>query len=149
MIQQNEKRKKIKLDQDENAILKSLFVKALFPIAVAAVISSAVIFLGLHFLIKKVSFGNYGLAPASIMYNVSQFIVTYIIISLINFCIMISLSIAVIFIALRNIILPLMRIIREVRYCVDNGVKKKINVRSTDKLLIPLASLLNRLLEVR
>jgi hypothetical protein len=143
-----EKRKKIALSREETDILKWLFIKTLIPVVVIILISSAVLFLGLESLIRKVSFGNYGMAPGVVMQNVSSFISAYAFIAVINILLMLSLSVLVIYATLRNVVLPIMRISREIRLAVETKTKPLVVVRKTDRLLVPLVEGINSLLRI-
>jgi len=138
-----EKRRKIVLTREEIVILRSLFFKAMVPVGVMIIISSLVLTRGLFFLLNKTSFYNYGIAPGISMKNASDFFHTYLSISCINIVLMAVLAIIVSYIALHNIILPVMRITRELKSNRENKTKKIITVRSTDTLLVPLVALIN------
>ncbi|MBN1622218.1 MAG: hypothetical protein JW871_06470 [Endomicrobiales bacterium] len=141
-----EKRKRISLSKEEREILISFFVKAIIPIIIIIVVSSIVLFFGFHFLIKKTGFSNYGLSPVNTVQSVSKFISTYIIIATTNILLMITLSIIVLYLVLHNTVLPVMRITRILRKHFDAHERRKISVRSSDKLFIPLVDMVNRLL---
>jgi uncharacterized membrane protein YjgN (DUF898 family) len=143
MSGKSEKRKKIILSKDETDILKWLFIKTLVPVGVIILVSSTVLFFGLQFLMKKASFGNYGVAPGSVALSVSQFISTYVFIAVINILLMLTLCGVVIYITLRNMVLPIMRITREVKRSIETKSVVTITVRKTDKLLVPLVDVIN------
>jgi uncharacterized protein (DUF58 family) len=94
---------------------------------------------------KKTSFGNYGIAPSATLWNVSQFISTYMTIAITNIVLMILLCVIVIYIILRNMVLPVLRITRELKQCIEAKSKPAITVRKSDKLLIPLVEMINKL----
>lgn len=142
--QRMEKRHKLILSKDEVSILKSLFLRALAPVGVMVAISSFVLFKGFHFLMRKTSFYNYGVMPGTTLRNAADFIQTYLLLSAINLVLMLALAAIVIYLTLHGIILPLMRITRELRHAVDRKEKCRITVRQTDTLLIPLVELINR-----
>ncbi|MCB4791875.1 MAG: hypothetical protein LHV68_08305 [Elusimicrobia bacterium] len=141
-----EKRKKISLSKEEKDILVSLLVKAAVPIVFIITTSLIVLFFGFQFLIKKTGFSNFGLSSASVLHSVSQFISTYLIIALVNIFLMILLSIVVLYLALHNIVLPILRITRTCKTCVETNSKTNISVRSSDKLFIPLVDMINKLM---
>src|ERR1035437_9631448 len=91
--QTTEKRKKISLSKEEKDIIISLLIKAAIPITVIIWVSSVALFFGFHFLIQKTGFSNFALSPRTVVESVSQFISTYIILSLINILLMMVLSI--------------------------------------------------------
>ena len=144
--QTTEKRKKISLSKEEKDIIASLLSKAAIPIFIIIIVSSVALFFGFHFLIKKTGFSNFGLSPMTVLQSVSKFISTYLIISLINIFLMIILSIVVLYFTLHNIILPVLRITRNIKNCIDTNSKSKICVRDEDKLFIPLVDLINKLM---
>jgi len=144
--QTTEKRKKISLSKEEKDIIISLLTKATVPIFIIIIISSVALFFGFHFLIKKTGFSNFALNPMSVIQSVSKFISTYLIISLINILLMIILSIVVLYFTLHHIILPVLRITRNIKNCIDTNSKTKIVVRESDKLFIPLVDLINKLI---
>jgi hypothetical protein len=141
-----EKRKKVILSPEESRILKWLYIKTLLPMGAAIVISSTVLFLGLRFLMNKVSFTNYGVAPTSAMENVAKFISIYIVIAVSNVVVIIALSAVVMYLVLHDLVLPIIRITREIKESMDTHKKEEIIVRSTDRLLKPLVDLLNKLI---
>ena len=141
-----EKRKRVILTEDESRILKWLYLKTLIPMLLAIVVSSTVLYFGFEFLMKKTSFANYGLAPASSMDTVAKFISTYAVIALSNIVLIIALSAVVMYLVLHDIVMPVMRVTRELRYCLETKEKKIITIRTTDKLLRPLVELINKLI---
>jgi hypothetical protein len=141
-----EKRKKVTLTPEEREILKFLFFKALFPVISIIVVSSVILFLGFQFLMKKTSFTNYGINPVGVLHNVSQFISTYTVIALANLLLMIALSVIVLYLALYNTVLPLLRITRGLKKHIECRAKSKIYCRHSDKLFVPLVELINKLL---
>jgi len=141
-----EKRKRVILSKEENEILQWLFVKTLVPVGIIILISSTVLFFGLQFLMKKVEFGNYGIAPGPVHQSVVQFISTYVFIAVVNILLMLTLSAIVIYITLRNIVLPMLRITREVKKAIETQSKPFITVRRGDLLFIPLVEQLNALI---
>ena len=145
MDQSVEKRKKVSLSKEESEILQWLFIKAIIPIVVIVMISSTVLFFGLQFLMKKVSFGNYGIMPSSVEHNVSQFISTYMVISLTNVLLMIALSVIVLYLVLHDLIMPILRITREVKECVDHKKNMCITVRQADRIFQPLVHMINKI----
>jgi hypothetical protein len=140
-----DKRKKTVLSKVELDILKWLLIKTLVPIMVIILFSLIVLFFGLDFLVQKTSFGNYGLAPGIVKQNVSAFVSTYVFIALINILLMLSLCALILDTMLRNVVLPIMRIAREVKRMSENSAISTIVVRKSDKLLIPLVEGLNGL----
>jgi len=140
-----EKRKKVALTKDEINVVMWVLVKGLSPIIVIVAISSSILFFGLEFLMRKTSFTNYGLAPGLTTHYVTQFITTYIVIAASNVLLMVTLSVIVIYLGLQNIILPVIRITRELRKRIEDKSKVSITVRKNDKLLLPLVELINKL----
>ena len=67
-----DKRRRVFLSTKEVSILKDLFVRLIVPFVGVIVVSSVLLFLGLRFLLQKASFQNYGIAPSSVLYSVSQ-----------------------------------------------------------------------------
>ena len=87
-----DKRRRVFLSTKEVSILKDLFVRLIVPFVGVIVVSSVLLFLGLRFLLQKASFQNYGIAPSSVLYSVSQFISIYVIIFIVNALLLLSLS---------------------------------------------------------
>ncbi|MGA2090062.1 MAG: hypothetical protein ABSH12_01195 [Endomicrobiales bacterium] len=141
-----EKRRRFVLTKDETSIMKPLVYKALVPVGIMIIISSCVLTRGLYFLLKKTSFYNYGISPGISMKNASDFFHTYLYISFINVVLMVLLAVIVCYIALHNIIIPLLRITRELKDIVENSTKRTITVRQTDMVLVPLVALINKLI---
>lgn len=139
-----DKRKKVSVSKEEADILKWLFVKTLVPVVLIILISSAVLYFGLEFLMKQTGFDNYGLAPGITIRNVSRFVSAYMIIALVNVLLMVTLSVIVMYAALRNIILPVIRITREMKDCIESKARITLTVRKSDRLLIPLVEMINR-----
>ena len=146
IAQQTEKRKKVSLSKEEKDVIISLLLKASIPITIIVIISSTALFFGFHFLMKKTGFANFGLNPYHAVQSVSQFISTYMVIALINVFLIILLSITVLYLTLHNIILPIMRITRNLKNCIDTNSRSKICVRDSDKLFVPLIDMINKLL---
>lgn len=141
------KRSKIVLSKAETEILQWLFTKTLVPVGVIILVSSTILFFGLQFLMRKVAFGNYGVSPTTVTQSVAQFISTYMFIAVANILLMLSLSAIVIYITLRNIVLPLLRITREVRKSIETKTRITVTVRKSDKLLVPLVDVINALIK--
>ena len=141
-----EKRKKVILSPEESRILRWLYIKTLMPMGLAIVISSTVLFFGLQSLMKKASFTNYGIAPTSAVDNVSNFILTYAVISVSNILVMVALSLTVMYLVLHDLVLPIIRVTRELKAAIDSHKKEALTVRTTDKLLKPLVDLINKLI---
>lgn len=139
-------RRKFSFSKEEKEILRWLSFKALVPLVVAVIISSAILYFGLFFLMNKVGFDNYGVSPAHVSRNVSQFIVTYLLITITNILVMLALSTTVIYLVLHNIVMPVLRVTREIRYRMETPGSEYITVRKTDKLFAPLVELINKLL---
>jgi uncharacterized membrane protein YjgN (DUF898 family) len=146
MAKKADKRKKVALSPEEMGIIRWLFFKAMVPVVIIVVISSAVLFLGFESLMRKVSLVNYGIAPRTMTEGVSQFITTYMVIAVLNVLLMAVLIGVVLYLLLHEIVLPVMRITREIRSSLDSGVKRTLVVRNTDRLLVPLVDLINRLM---
>jgi len=142
-----EKRKKGQLSPEEKNIISTLFTKALVPISVIVAVSLIVLFLGFKFLMAKTSFANFGLRPGFTMNSVSKFMVTYFAIAAINIAIMMYLSFTVLYITLHNIILPVVRITREIKRILEINTNSRLYVRKQDVLFVPLVGLINKLLE--
>jgi uncharacterized membrane protein YjgN (DUF898 family) len=147
MAEMIEKRKKFIPTKDEVNILQWIFVKTLLPVATIAIISSALLFFGLEFLLRKVGFSNYGLTPTGTSHAVSQFITSYLMIACLNVILMVALAVVVIYSTLHTLVLPIMRITREVRQSIDTSSSKVITVRTSDRLLLPLVDLINELIQ--
>jgi hypothetical protein len=141
------KRKKVSLSPEEREVLRSLFFKALLLTIIIIILSSVILFFGLQFLMRKTSFANFGLSPSMSAMNASQFVSTYIVIALSNILLMITLCIIVLYLALHNIVLPIMRITRGIKdRMVSLENKTKLYVRESDKLLVPLVEMVNKLI---
>ena len=130
---------------EERAILRGLFLKAVLPVAIAVVVSSIVLFFGFRSLIVNASFGNYGVNPHLYDLQVTRFMSVYTVIAGITLLLMIGLSVLVLYLTLHNIVLPVMRITREMKACRDGHSAKTIVVRKTDRLFLPLLQLINEL----
>ena len=139
----NEKRRSVSLSSKEISILKDLFLRILLPFAGVIVISSVLLFLGLRFLLQKANFQNYGIAPSSVLYSVSQFISIYVIIFIVNALLLLSLSGIIFYFMVHDLVFPIMRITNE----LSSGEKKQLRVRNNDILLIPLVKCINSLIE--
>jgi hypothetical protein len=142
----HEKRRKIVLTKEEIVILKSLLYKALAPVGITIVVSLLVLTQGLFFLMRKTSFYNYGVSAGVSMKSVADFFHTYLYISCINIFLMAALAVIVGYMALHNIILPILRITRELKSDIETKTKRAITVRATDTLLAPLVELINKLI---
>ncbi len=142
---ENNKRKKIFLSQKEIKILRNLFVKIIIPFVAVILISSILLFLGLKFLLQKANFMNYGIAPSTVLYSVSQFISIYVIIFIVNVILLLSLSAIIFFFMVHDLVFPIMRITNELL----GEQSGEIQVRKTDGLLIPLVKGINRLIKAR
>jgi hypothetical protein len=129
-------------------ILKWLFVKTLVPVLVIILINSAVLFFGLEFLIQKISLGNYGVAPGNVTASITAFVSTYIFVAVVNIILMICSTGISMYIVLRNVVLPIIRITREIKQGVDAKTKMTIVVRKTDVLLVRLIDLVNVLFRI-
>ena len=141
-----EKRKSVILSPEESRILKWLYIKTLVPMGLAIIVSSTVLFFGLRFLMNKASFTNYGVTPTGTMDDVSKFISTYALIAASNIVVIIALSAVVMYLVLHDLVLPIIRITREIRESIDNHTKQEITIRTTDRLLKPLVDLINKLI---
>ena len=141
-----DKRKKVILSPEESRILKWLYLKTLLPMGLAIIASSTVLFFGLKFLMNKTSFINYGMAPTRAVDNVSKFISTYIVIAASNIIVIIALSAIVMYLVLHDLVLPIIRITRELKEAIDAHKKDIITIRTTDRLLKPLVDLINKLI---
>jgi len=141
-----EKRKKVILSAEESRILKWLYVKTLLPMGLAITVSSTVLFFGLQSLMARTGFANYGMAPMGSMNSVSKFIYTYFVIAASNIVLMITLSAAVMYLVLHDLVLPVIRITRELKRSMETHKKEIITIRTTDRLLKPLVDLINQLI---
>lgn len=127
----------------ELSILRNLFIKILIPFVAVIVISSLLLFLGLQFLIQKANFCNYGIAPATVLFSVSQFILIYVVIFIVNILLLLSLSGIIFYFMVHDLVFPIMRITEELKSAGD----KAIQVRKTDMFVQPLVRLINKLRE--
>lgn len=139
----NEKRRTVFLSSKEISILKDLFLRILVPFIGVIVISSVLLFLGLRFLLQKTGFQNYGIAPSSVLYSVSQFISIYVIIFIVNALLLLSLSGIIFYFMVHDLVFPVMRITNELK----SGEVRELRVRKNDVLLIPLVKCVNNLIE--
>jgi hypothetical protein len=143
-----EKRKKIVLSIREREILRQLFIKTLAPVVVIILINSAVLFYGLELLMQKVALGNYGLSPGNATSSITAFVSIYVVVAVIDIMLMVLLTVISMYIVLRNVVLPIMRITREMKQGVDSKTKMTIVVRKTDSLLAPLIDIINTLFRI-
>lgn len=141
-----EKRTSVGLSKEETDVLKWLFIKTLLPLLVTVLVSSSVLYFGFEFLIRKITFANYGLAPGSVSQSVSTFISTYIFIAVINLLLMIFLSVTVTYTVLRHVVLPILRINREIGDVIESKQHIPLIVRGSDRLLVPLVRGINVLI---
>lgn len=141
-----EKRKRVAMNREEIDVLRWLYVKTLAPIVLIVVVSSAVLYYGIRFLMPEVGFGNYGMAPGAVLADVSRFIGTYFLIAVVNVLLMIILSTIIMYTVIHNLVMPILRITRELKRMSETGVKGPITVRKTDRLLVPLVDAINRLM---
>jgi hypothetical protein len=140
-----EKRKNVIMTEDERKILKWLCFKALIPIILAIIISSMLLYFGFDSLMERTGFTNYAFAPARSIDSVARFISTYMVIALSNIALIVALSVIVMYLVLHDIVMPVMRVTRDLRQIVDTKTKKTITVRTSDKLLKPLVDLINKI----
>jgi uncharacterized membrane protein len=143
--QNADKRKKISLSKEETEILRALFLKAIMPVTGIIVVSLVILFFGLQFLMDKASFGNYGVSPAAVAHSVQRFIAAYFAIAISNIVLMVALSFVVLYLVLHNIVLPIMRITREIKSSNERHSREKLVVRKDDKLFVPLIEAINRI----
>ena len=143
-----EKRKKVILSAEESKVLKWLYFKTFIPAGLVIAVSSTILYFGLQSLMTKATFTNYGLAPTSSMNSVSKFVAAYIVIAASNIILIIALSAVVLYLVLHDLVLPVMRITRELKSSMDTHEKSAITIRSTDKLLKPLVDLLNKIISL-
>jgi hypothetical protein len=141
-----EKRKKVILSPEESRILKWLYFKTLIPAGIVIAISSTVLFLGLQSLMTRASFSNYGLAPTTSAANAMKFVATYAVVALSNIVLIIALSAVILYLVLHDMVLPVMRITRELKNSMETRQKTVITIRSSDRLLKPLVELINRMI---
>ena len=140
-----EKRRTAVFSPEEAHIIKWFFIKTLIPMSVIIIISSTVLFFGLRLLMPSAGFDNYGLAPGRVLAEVSRFISIYLAISSINVGLMITLSTIVIYLILKNMVLPVLRITRELKVQVESGRRAHLIVRKTDIFLINLVGYINKI----
>ncbi len=143
--QHHPKRRKVRLSNSEVHILNGLMSKTLVPVICVMLVSSIVLYFGLAFLMRSVSFPNYGVVPSASSGGASSFIAIYAVISIINLMLLLGLSGVIMFMVLHQLVLPLMRVTRELRHAVDGKRHPAITVRGTDYLLLPLVELINKL----
>ncbi|MBN1824329.1 MAG: hypothetical protein JW803_08425 [Endomicrobiales bacterium] len=141
-----EKRKRLVLSREESDILKWIYLKTLLPVTIIIVLSSIVLYAGLQYLMRNIAFTNYGVLPGGTIQDVSRFIKGYIGISAANVFLMIALSVVVMYLVIQNLVMPVMRVTRELRKVVETNMKSEITVRNSDKLLVPLVAVINRLI---
>jgi flagellar biosynthesis protein FlhB len=142
-----DKRKSVEVSKEETETIRWLFLKTLFPMTLIIVVSCIVLFFGLQFLIKDVSFSNYGITPGATLHHASRFISSYIFIAVTNVILMLGLSVLVMYLVLHDIVMPVIRITRELRNTAASGEPPKLTVRSSDRLLVPLVEVINELIE--
>lgn len=141
-----EKRKRVALNHEEIDVLRWLYVKTLIPIILIVVVSSVVLYYGIRFLMPEVGFANLALAPGAVRADVSRFIGTYFLIAAVNLLLMIILSTIIMYTVIHNLVMPILRITRELKRMSESGVKSAVTVRKTDRLLVPLVDAVNRLM---
>lgn len=139
------KRRKVQLSHTEMHILNGLMSQTLIPVAGVMVVSSLVLYFALAFLMRSVTFPNYGVAPSASAGGAASFIAIYAVISIVNLMLLMGLSAVIMAMVLRQLVLPLMRVTRELRRSIESGKPPVITVRSTDYLLLPLVELINKL----
>jgi hypothetical protein len=140
-----EKRKNAFFTEEERKILKWLFLKALIPIILALIISSTLLYFGLDSLMEKASFANYAFAPARSVDTIARFVSTYTTIALLNIVLIVALCVIVMYLAMHDIVMPVLRITRDLKQIVDTKSKEAIMIRASDKLLKPLVDLINKI----
>ncbi len=143
-----EKRKRVILSPEESKILKWLYFKTLLPVGFVIVVSSTILYFGLQSLMTRASFTNYGLSPTSSMNSASKFVTAYIIVALSNIVLIIALSAVILYLVLHDLVLPVMRITRELRQSMDTHKKTVVTIRATDRLLKPLVELINKMISL-
>ena len=144
----NVERRKVILTKEEKEILKWLFFRSFAPVLILLVVSCSVLFFGVQFAINQIIFNNYGIASSPTLLKIPQFIYTYLYLAIANVLLMLYLSFVVIYILVRNLILPVMRITREMKHSVETGAPVKVGVRKNDKLLIPFVEIINKIGEM-
>ena len=139
------KRRKVHLSHSEMHILNGLMSKTLIPVIGVMAVSSIVLYFGLAFLMRSVSFPNYGAVPTASSCGAASFIAIYAVISIINLMLILGLSAIIMLMVVRRLVMPLMRITRELHRSVEAKKPPTITVRTTDHLLVPLVDLINKL----
>jgi hypothetical protein len=140
-----EKRKNVILTDEESRILRWLYLRALIPIIFVILVSSALLYFGLDSMMQRTGFTNYGLAPAGSMASVSKFINTYVFVALSNTLLIMALCVIIMYLVLHDIVMPVMRITRDLRQIIETKTKKAITIRQSDRLLKPLVDLINKI----
>ncbi|OGS17301.1 MAG: hypothetical protein A2219_03465 [Elusimicrobia bacterium RIFOXYA2_FULL_50_26] len=141
-------RRKVLLLPEEVAIFKWLFLKSLGPIVVTLIASCAVLFLGVQFAINQVFISSFGgMQPAFSLHKIPQFIYTYLYLASANILLMTYVCFVVIYILVRNLVLPVMRITREMKKSLEENKPVKVGFRKNDLLMMPLAETINKLAE--
>jgi nitrogen fixation/metabolism regulation signal transduction histidine kinase len=139
-----EKRKSVILTEEESKILRWLYLRALIPIILVILVSSTLLYFGLNSMMQRTGFTNYGLAPSGSMASASKFINTYMFVALSNTVLILVLCVIIMYIVLHDIVMPVMRITRDLKQVIDTKTKKTITIRQSDRLLKPLVDLINK-----
>jgi len=140
-----EKRKNAIFTQEERKILMWLCFKALIPVTLVLIISSTLLYFGFDSLMEKTSFANYAFAPARSVATVARFVSTYTAIALLNIVLIVALSVIVMYLVLHDIVMPVLRITRDLKQIIDTKTKKAITIRASDRLLKPLVDQINKI----
>lgn len=141
-----EKRKKVILTGEESRVLRWLYLKNLVPTGLAISISTVVLYFGLGFLMQKTGFANYGTAPSESVVEASRFVSIYLVIALANVFIIAVLSAVIMYLVIHDLVMPVLRVTRELKECVQLKTGNVIVVRTSDRLLKPLVDLINKLI---
>jgi hypothetical protein len=108
-------------------------------------VSSTLLYFGLDSMMQTTGFTNYAFAPSHSMETVSRFITTYMVIALSNIALIVALCVIVMYLVLHDIVMPVMRITRDLKQNIETKTKKIITIRTSDKLLKPLVDLINKI----
>lgn len=140
-------KRKVLFTVEEKEILRWLIIKSFIPLTVTLAASCAVLFLGLQFAINGVVLKGFNLPIDFSLHKIPQFIYTYLYLAAANILLMLYISFVVMYLLVRNLVLPVVRITREIKQSLDANAPVKVGVRKHDKLLFPLVEAINRLAE--
>ena len=100
-------------------------------------------FFGIKFLITKISFPNYGIFPSL----TKQFFGVYFWLSAITILVIIFLGLIISYISLKNIIMPLFRIKKEIEKYTETKQKNVLKIRESEYFLHPLVEVVNKVIQ--